>query len=228
MNKAKVLYGHTSYGIHIWFGLQARYITLVRNPIDGVISFYNHQLQNKNSLHYQEIHDGGLTLRDMLRAEISFQMNNHMVRIISGYPSTETTDDITILENAIANIEQHFAFVGLTERLRTSVNILAQRLSWGRQLRIPRLNITPPFPEIDAATSATIKEYNRLDLMLYEYVEKHFLPNPGRFNGLRNRLFSGLGLQVRKFFGSGHRTGGRLSPGLFQTEPYAGLVGLSP
>ena len=222
VDKAQVLYGHTSYGIHQWFGLEPRYIAFVRNPIARVVSLYNHLRRHKKSPHYTDIHAGGMTLRDMIQAEISVETNNHMVRIIGGYGGTETTDNTAILDNAIAHIEQHFEFVGLTERMPESVNILAQRLGWGRQLRILRLNVTPPFPEIDAATSATIKEYNRLDLMLYEYVEKHFPPDPDPFNG----LLKGLGPQVRKFFGLGHARPGRLlSPGLFQTGPYADLVG---
>ncbi len=217
VDKAKVLYGHTSYGIHRWFGIEPRYITFVRHPIARVISLYNHIRRHKESPHYRDIHEGGMTLRDMIQAEISVETNNHMARIIGGYGGTETTDDSAILDNAIAHIEQHFEFVGLTERLRTSVNILAQRLSWGRQVRIPRLNITPPFPEIDAATSATIKEYNRLDLMLYEYVKKHFPSDSGPLNGLR----TGLGQRLRKFFGSGD-TG---QAELFDTRSYADLVG---
>ena len=210
--KAKALYGHTFYGIHEWFDIDVRYIAFVRNPIHRVISFYNHQLLDKNSLHYEEVHDRGMTIRDMLHAGSSLEMNNLMVRIISGYGGTDITDDTALWDNAIANIERHFEFVGLTERMPESVNILAQRLGWGRH-RIPRLNITPSCPEIDAATRATIKEYNRLDLMLYEYVEKHFPPNPD--------LFNGLGGQVRKFFGSRYAR----PAGLFQTEPFAGLVG---
>ena len=220
--EAKALYGHTSYGIHTWFDIDVRYITFVRDPIHRVISFYNHQFLHKDSPHYEEIHDRGMTIRDVLHAGSSFQMNNHMVRIIGGYAGTEMTDNTAILDNAIANIERHFEFVGLTERMPESINILAQRLDWGRPYRLPRLNISPPSPEIDAATRATIKEYNRLDLMLYEYVEKNFPPNPGLFNGVLN----GLGRQVRTFFGAGHtRPGGLLSPRLFQTGPYADLVG---
>ena len=226
VDKAEVLYGHTSYGIHQWFGLEPRYIAFVRNPIARVVSLYNHLRRHKKSPHDTDINAGGMTLRDMVQAEISVETNNHMVRIIGGYGGTETIDNTTILDNAITHIEQHFEFVGLTERMPESVDILAQRLGWGRQLRIPRLNITPPFPEIDAATITTIKEYNRLDLILYEYVEKHFPLHPDPFNGLRNGLFNRLGRQVRKFFGSGHtRPGGLRSPELFQTRPYADLVG---
>lgn len=130
---------------------------------------------------YHEQINEGMTLLHMLQHELSqYEMNNQMVRLISGYEGSETIDDAAILDTAIENIDKHFEFVGLVERMSESVDLLAGRLKWKMSHQVPLLNVNSSSepPEIDAETRAAIEKYNRLDIMLYEHVESTFAASP--------------------------------------------------
>ncbi len=172
---ARAVYGHVSFGIHEILGIQGRYVAFLRDPVRRVISFFNHQARKRDSEFYHRIRNG-LTLREMLRSGICHQVNNHMVRIISGHEGVEPVDDEAVLRQALSNIERHFEMVGLVERLPASVALLGARLGFRRQHRIPRrnVNLRPRAGHVDEDTLAEIRAYNRLDRMLYAHVQQWF------------------------------------------------------
>ncbi|HJO12090.1 MAG: sulfotransferase family 2 domain-containing protein [Gammaproteobacteria bacterium] len=55
IQKARALYGHFYYGIHQQLGVQARYVTFVRNPIDRIISFYQYQFGHSDSSYFKHV-----------------------------------------------------------------------------------------------------------------------------------------------------------------------------
>lgn len=170
--KSKVLYGHVCYGVHETLGISGRYVTFLRHPIDRVLSFYSHNAREPGMYWYGEIQNG-LSLQEMVERELTIETNNHITRILTGYAPSQILDDEAVLAQAIANLERHFCFVGLSEHLEMGVQTLKTAFNW--QIgKIPRLNINPHPVTIDAATLATLEKYNRLDLLLYNYVKRHF------------------------------------------------------
>jgi hypothetical protein len=170
---AKMLYGHVSFGIHQLLGIEGKYLTFLRNPIDRVISLYNHHARDPDMLYYTTIQDG-MTLLDMLEGEITPETNNHIVRILTCNGQLEMLDDTSALQQAIENINQYFSFVGLMEQFRESVIRLGQQLGWQTPLEIPYLNEDPTKTRqtIDAQTQAALERYNRLDMLLYQHVSR--------------------------------------------------------
>jgi hypothetical protein len=168
--RAKVIYGHVSYGIHEILEVQGEYVTFLRDPIERVISFYRHQARDPQSFFYQQIQEG-LTLRAMLESEVCHQLNNHMTRIISGYPHIAMVDDDAVLEQALVHIDQYFRFVGIIEQMPESVERMGRSLQWRRVHKVPRLNTASNHTKIDEKTIACVRRYNRLDMALYERVQ---------------------------------------------------------
>ena len=173
---AKVLYGHVSFGIHQLLSIQGKYIAFLRDPIKRVISLYNHNAREPMMSYYANIQNG-MSLLDMLTSEITPETNNHMVRIITCSSKVGILDDNDVLEQAIENIEKHFLFVGLVERLIESVTLLGRKLNWPSLPIIPHLLKDPAKNQlqIDAETQLALEKYNRLDLLLYEYVSSRFI-----------------------------------------------------
>lgn len=170
--KAKVLYGHVCYGVHQTLGISGRYITFLRNPIERVISFYSHNARAPG-MYWHEAIQNGMSLQEMVEQEISIETNNHITRILTEYAPSQMLDDDAVLAQAIVNLERHFCFVGLSERLEIGVQTLKTAFDW--QIGdVPQLNLNPQPIKIDAATVATLEKYNRLDLLLYNYVKRHF------------------------------------------------------
>jgi len=213
VSRAEVIYGHISYGIHRFLGVQGRYIAFVRNPIDRVISHCSHIVRHKQWGDYGL--EEGTSLLHILENELCPQiMNNLMVRIISGYGDRKTIDDTAVLDKAMANIDAHFEFVGLAECMSESVSILGRRLNWKTVYQVPVLNVNPDaqLPEVDEKTLAAVKKYNRLDIMLYERVKDTFTTclqeytdtfgviegTDVDFRGFPNRLNLGCGFDIRE------------------------------
>ena len=172
---ARAVYGHVSYGIHEVLGIQGRYVAFLRDPVRRVLSFYSHQVRKNDSEFYRQIKEG-LTLREMLQSGICHQVNNHMVRIISGYDGVEPIDDTAVFHQAVSNVDRSFELVGLVERLPESMALLGRKLGFKKRHRIPRRNVNLRLRsrKIDDATLADIRKYNRLDLMLYEVARQRF------------------------------------------------------
>jgi len=174
LSAAKVLYGHITFGIHKHLNIQGKYVAFVRNPIERVISFYNHNARQTEMPFYEKIKEG-MSLSDMLESQVSKQTNNHMTRIIapSGYDGM--LDDNKVLKQALENIENHFLFVGLSENFAESIDFLGKKLKWKYSHDIPYLNVDPnKQSEIDSQTIAVLEKYNRLDILLYEYVKNYW------------------------------------------------------
>ena len=173
--KAKVLYGHVCYGVHETLGISAKYVTFLRNPIDRIVSFYSHNARSPGMMWYAAI-QAGMTLRDMVESEVSFETNNHITRILTSYAPTNMLDDDAVLAQAIMNLHRHFCLVGCSETLETAVQTLKTAFAW-QVSETPRLNINPEPMNLDAPTIAALEKYNRLDLLLYNYVQQHFDPS---------------------------------------------------
>jgi len=201
---AQTLFGHVSFGIHDVLGIEGDYIAFLRNPIDRVLSLYNHNARQPGMHHYTTIQKG-MSLLDWLQSEITVETNNHITRIIAGYGQPDMLDDNSILEQAIKNLEQNFCFVGLMEKFAESVNRLGNQLGWKHSYNIPDLKVHTPFQKIvarlrnqlgwkvsytipylnvgstqsihqmDAKTQAALEKYNRLDILLYQFVGEKFL-----------------------------------------------------
>jgi len=165
------VYGHLYFGVHEALGISARYVTVIRHPVDRVVSFYRQQARDANSDYFDTIAKG-MTIADLLHSGCH-QVNNHMVRIISGYKGDGHVDDWSVLKEAVANLA-HFEVVGLTERMNESVAWLAQRLGWPTCPTVPRLNVSTNVSTVDDATRAEIRRFNRLDLELYELVRSQW------------------------------------------------------
>lgn len=165
--RAQAISGHVAFGIHEYYGVEARYVTFLRNPLDRIVSLYLHQARlPDNELHH--LIADGMTLKDILRSEEFPEYNNHMTRVIAGLAFYEPAYDPRLLERAEAVLDTHFDFVGSTEHFDESVAVLNKTFGWSPQ-PVPRLNVNPDRPlfVVDDETRAEILRCNALDVDLY-------------------------------------------------------------
>ncbi|MDA0375998.1 MAG: sulfotransferase family 2 domain-containing protein [bacterium] len=123
-----VLMGHLPYGVHTMLSKPSVYITMLREPLDRVVSLYEYW---KNSHLQTEIGD---SLLEFLTTKVFGHAlkDNHMVRVFNGTKGFqvrygELTNDHLV--TAIANMEK-CAFVGLAEHFDTSLSILQDMFGW--------------------------------------------------------------------------------------------------
>jgi hypothetical protein len=171
----RLLQGHFPFGIHEILPGQSHYFTILRHPVDRVISYYYHA--RREPLHYlhRMIHENAWSLKDLLESGIPIMMNDGQVRFISGVFETPLYDEVNegMLQQAIDNL-QTFTVVGLTEQFDLTLLLLQQAFGW-RRIRYKSTNVgqnrlatAEHPPEIIAA----VRRYNQLDLLLYEEAQR--------------------------------------------------------
>jgi hypothetical protein len=184
-NRIKILKGHMSYGYHDYFDNKCEYFTLLRDPIDRVISDFYYILEQPSHSRYEKVKKGKMSLYDYLRSKMSVAMANAQTRLIAGYlsgvgdvkkkdlPFGKCTEDT--LNKAEENLKD-FSVVGLTERFDETLILLMNAFGW-KTPYYTRANVTGKRPkkrEVSEKSIQLIKDYNKYDIQLYNYGKKLF------------------------------------------------------
>ncbi len=177
--RIRMLRGHIPFGLHRYIPWPATYITMLRDPIERLISYYF--FVRRCPEHY--LHDyalaQGMTLRRYVESRVSLATDNFQTRIISGAWTNVGYGECNESTLALAkrNLAQHFAVVGLAERFDETLLLLKRRFGWG-DVFYTRRNVTEGRPRqesLPAQTLAVLRQHNRLDLELYRYAEALFV-----------------------------------------------------
>jgi hypothetical protein len=177
-SEIRLLRGHIPYGLHVDCPRPATYFTLLREPIDRVVSYYYFVQREAQHYLYDYANTPGMTLKRYVEDRVSLQMDNMQTRLISGVwtdPGYGECDQET-LALAKRNLEQHFAVVGLTERFDETLLLLKRALGW-QNIHYVRHNVTRQRPRrvsLDAETLAVIQACNQLDIKLYKHAQMLF------------------------------------------------------
>lgn len=176
--RIRLLKGHMPFGMHRYLEGRSRYITLLRHPVERVISHYYYVKRTPDHYLYPHL-QRGMGLADFARAGISGEMDNGQVRLLSGHdqdiPFGECTPDM--LDTAKRNIEEHFAVTGLTEQFDESLTLMSIVLGWRWTPYYLSRNVTQDKPvarQVDPEVLRAIEETNSLDLDLYAWSVNRF------------------------------------------------------
>lgn len=167
----ELIKGHFHFGLHRLFPQSTAYITLVRDPVERVISHYYYVLRHPEHDLYQRVVDGNLKLRDYVTAGLSDELENGQLRLLSERARGRAACDRACLDEAKRNLDEHFPVVGVTERFDESVLLFQRAFGW----RVPlyaRSNVRSRDTRapVDDETRELILDRNRLDQALYESV----------------------------------------------------------
>lgn len=166
--------GHLYYGVHELISRECRYMTILRQPIERVLSWYSFVREyTPHHLHARVAGagGGGRSLRECLEEGLSVELDNHMVRMLAGQeyvnvPFGAVTG--SMLAMARRNLEG-FAAVGITERFDESLDLYRRTFGW-RRMSTQRINATAKrlnATDCDDRTLALLHAHNTFDLDLY-------------------------------------------------------------
>lgn len=174
--KIKILMGHMYFGLHEFLSQPTTYVTMLRNPIDRVVSYYHFVSKLATHPDYELIKAQNISIEDYCQMGRE-NMNNGQTRFLSGTKQSEACTPQK-LEQAKKNLREYFSVVGIQEKFDESLLLLKNQLTWKKtpfyyQRNTNRSNSYNKH-EISSSTRSAIAKYNELDLELYEYANQIF------------------------------------------------------
>ena len=173
----KYLDGHDVFGIHEYLPTPSHYITLLRNPIDRVVSHYYYVLRRPKHYLHKTVVTNNIELEEYVASGISPEINNGQVRLLSTISCSFGNCSQEMLEQAKNNISRHFSAIGTLEDFDKFLLLLKKKLSWNGYPLYRRKNVTSKRPSLNsfsASTIKTIEKYNQLDIEMYKLVKHEF------------------------------------------------------
>jgi len=172
LGKIRIFKGHMLFGLHAILPQPTTYITVLREPVDRVLSSFYFMRSYKLHPLYWKFKRENWTLEDFVRRS---PRDNVQCKILAGveYAKPFTAE---IYEIAKENLLRYFSVVGLSERFEESLALMKLRFGWKLQ-RYSSFNVSRTRlkkADVSSSTLELIEEKNSFDISLYEYAAKLF------------------------------------------------------
>jgi len=173
-----IVSGHFPFGLHNKYYSDAKYITILRDPVERVISLYYFIKRTPTNQFHEKINSENISLKDfVLNDEMLKEVYNLQTKFIAGLNGYVSEEMITMetYNKAVQNIENHFIVTGLTERFDETILMMKNELNWSYPVYIKQ-NVAKKKekPEVSDEIRKLIIERNEYDIKLYDYVKENF------------------------------------------------------
>ena len=172
LRKIRIFKGHMLFGLHAILPQPATYITVLRDPVDRVLSSFYFMRSYKLHPLYWRFKLGNWSLEDFVRRT---PRDNVQSKILAGAEYTKPCT-AEIYETARGNLLRHFTVVGLSERFEESLALMKLRFGWKLQ-HYSSFNVTRTRPrkaDVPRSTVDLIEDKNSFDISLYQCAAKMF------------------------------------------------------
>ena len=172
VRKTRIFKGHLLFGLHTVLPQRATYITVLREPVDRVISSYYFMRNSKLQPLYWKFRVENWSLEDFVRRS---PRENVQCKILAGVEYAKPCT-VEIYETAKENLVRYFSVVGLCERFEESLALMKLRFGWKLE-RYASFNVSrirPRKSEVSRSTLNLIEKKNSFDISLYDYAAKLF------------------------------------------------------
>ena len=172
LRKTRMFKGHMLFGLHEVLPQPATYITVLRDPVERVLSAFYFMRSYKLHPLYWKFRNEKWTVDEFVQRS---SRDNVQCKVIANahYHSPCTQE---VLDRAIDHLNNYFSVVGLSERFEESLALMKLRFGW--QLNsYSSFNVTRARPkkgDLPQATLDLIAEKNRFDVALYQHAVRLF------------------------------------------------------
>lgn len=171
-HQINLLAGHMYFGMHEYLRPGATYMTMLRDPVERVISFYFYVRRLKTHYMWRFGFTEDTTLHEFLEQRRCIELDNFQTRNLCRDPGGHLPFgrlNPDMRDEALANLDR-YAAIGITEQFDNSLRILTHRFGW-RNVSYEKQNVTSDRPraeDIEPETLALIRQINEYDMLVYE------------------------------------------------------------
>jgi hypothetical protein len=171
-----IIAGHIPYGVHQYIVRPVSYITILRHPVQRVVSHYHYIWRTPAHYLHARFQAEQPTLRDYALGNMTREMDNGQVRQLHGAIAKGETVSQPDVMIALANLDAHFLVTGLTESFDETLLLLQRRLRWSLPVYESKNTNHARFGTyaLDDETYHAITERNQWDMQLYEQASQRF------------------------------------------------------
>jgi hypothetical protein len=160
----RAVVGHFWFGLHEYVARPSVYITLLRDPVERVVSLY----------YYAKLHET-MSLEEFARTPPFKEVDNDQTRRVAGVNPPVGGCTRATLAAARENLRRHFAVVGTTERMEETLALLNVKLGWSREVVSYPRNVNAARPAAASLTpeaAEAVRARNELDCELWRYASE--------------------------------------------------------
>lgn len=172
--RTKLVLGHVPYGIHEYIPKECVYVTVLRDPVERVLSLYKFIARERHHPLYHRFGRFRGSLEEYVSTDADRnQIDNGQTRQIAGTPIEVEKVMVSDLETARSNLGS-FLVVGLTERFDESFVLIRRALGWPMSWYKTEGTSPRAKMQVSAAAVEIIRERNRYDIELYNFASNIF------------------------------------------------------
>lgn len=176
-SKIKLLKGHMPFGLHQYLPGTSKYISILRDPVERIISQYYYIKANTHNPLHETLVGKNMSISQIVSSGVSIGLNNGQCRFLNGDISQYAFNqcDEGMLNNVKENIRKHYLWLGITERFDESLLVLSKKIGWQNPPYYFRHNTSKTRTKKSGTSLEdinTIQEFNQLDITLYDYANK--------------------------------------------------------
>lgn len=182
-DRVKFISGHYKYGIHRYIRGPYKYITILRDPLERLSSYYYFTKISKNDDYIHPDYKLSESL-SLIQFTSLHRMQNAQTRSLAGmwlgrlYPILNLVKlDFVLLLLAKRNLKYRYSCFGLHEQFELSLTHVQKALGFEKLLTQQdhyQPSFKKPLSELEAGEVEALKAANRLDLELYEFAKELF------------------------------------------------------
>lgn len=170
--------GHLAHDLLDYVHPESLRVTVLRNPVDRIVSHYYYAKSNNEHYLYDVIHSKNLSLDEYVQSEISDELRNWCTMHFSGFSrDSAESDPQGAVEAAYRVLMEKYNLVGIMElyscfskQLCEMANLLPIREAVKQNVNVMR----PKTDEIEPDVINNVIRLNSLDLKLYDKLREMY------------------------------------------------------
>jgi Sulfotransferase family len=167
--RLRLIVGHAAFGLHETLDRPVQYITVLREPVQRLLSNYRYVQRTREHRLHAEVSSGALTLK-----EFAARFSDLQTRYLGGAPNVRP--DADTLARAKENLRRYFAVAGVADRFDESALLIHR--AFGRKLRgFSSENVggsERSAHALDASERCALHAASELDADLWSFAQRRF------------------------------------------------------